>query len=62
MPVDGEDVEAVEDATAYYRCLYFANDRLTAAVMIDDPDRAKSYERAVREGWDRTRVAAELPA
>jgi len=62
MPVEGGDVEAVEDAAAYYRCLYFVKDRLVAVMMIDDPDRAKTYERAVRERWDRERVRSELPA
>jgi NAD(P)H-nitrite reductase large subunit len=44
-----------------YRCLYYRRDRLFGAVMVDDRDRAKRYEAAVREGWTRRTVRAELP-
>jgi len=43
-----------------YRSYSFVGDRLTGAVMIDDADRAKQYQTAVREGWSRARVEQEF--
>ncbi len=39
-----------------YQCFYFDDDRLFGAIMVNDRDRAKEYQQAVREGWDRDRV------
>ena len=66
-PVDTEDDElepweaAEEAAGGMYRCLYFRGGRLSGALMVNDRDRAKLYEAAVREGWSRPRVEKELP-
>ena len=43
-----------------YRCFYFDGDALVGVVMIDDKERAKDYERAVRERWSRETVVAEF--
>ena len=39
-----------------YQCFYFDGDELCGAVMVNDKERAKEYERAVRERWSRDRV------
>jgi NAD(P)H-nitrite reductase large subunit len=44
-----------------YRCLYFDDDLLVGAVMVNDKDRAKVYEQAVRERRPRERVEQDLP-
>jgi hypothetical protein len=46
---------------ALYRCLYYRQQRLSGVVMVNDKERAKRYEAAVREEWHRDRVEAELP-
>jgi hypothetical protein len=56
-PFDREE----EARGSVYRCLYYRNDRLFGVVMVDDRDRAKRYEAAVREGWARGTVHLELP-
>ena len=43
-----------------YRELWFESERLCGAIMIGDGERAKLYEKAVREGWSRDRVALDL--
>ncbi|HUX49225.1 MAG TPA: hypothetical protein VMW73_00405, partial [Spirochaetia bacterium] len=43
-----------------YRSYGFNGDRLMSVVMIDDPDRARQYQTAVREGWSRARVEEEF--
>lgn len=58
-PLGFEQVEEADGGA--YRCLYFEEDRLSGVLMVNDRDRAKSYEQAVREGWERGRVEAELP-
>ncbi|MBN1837547.1 MAG: FAD-dependent oxidoreductase [Spirochaetales bacterium] len=59
---DAEPLDPVEEADgAVYRCLYYRGDNLLGALMVNDRERAKAYERAVREGWTRGRVAEELP-
>lgn len=40
-----------------YQCFYFTeDDTVFAAIMVNDKDRAKEYQQAVREGWTRDRV------
>lgn len=40
-----------------YQCFYFDDDeRLASAIMVNDPDRAKEYQQAVRERWERDDV------
>jgi NAD(P)H-nitrite reductase large subunit len=39
-----------------YQCFYFDDDRLFGAIMVNEKERAKEYERAVRERWERDRV------
>ncbi len=41
-----------------YQCFYFDDEELCGAIMVNDKDRAKEYETAVRERWDRERVIA----
>jgi NAD(P)H-nitrite reductase large subunit len=56
---DGFDLE--EHTTgSMYRCLYLRDGLLHGVVMVDDADRAKAYERAVRERWTRERTLREL--
>lgn len=43
-----------------YQCFYFDDDALVGSVMVNDSDRAKLYETAVRERWRRDRVRSEL--
>lgn len=43
-----------------YQCFYFEGDSLYGAVMVNDRDRAKLYEQAVRERWSRERVRSEI--
>ena len=51
----------VEKSESIYRSLTLVRNRLVGMVMIDDPERAKLYEQAVREGWSRQRISDELP-
>lgn len=39
-----------------YQCFYFDEERLFGAIMVNDADRAREYQQAVREGWERDRV------
>jgi len=39
-----------------YQCFYYQEDVLKGVIMVNDKARAKLYERAVREGWQKTRV------
>jgi NAD(P)H-nitrite reductase large subunit len=39
-----------------YQCFYFSDDELVSAIMVNDKERAKEYQQAVRERWDRDRV------
>ncbi len=39
-----------------YQCFYFDGDELCGAIMVNDKERAKEYEQAVRERWERERV------
>ncbi len=61
-PWDIRKYRSVEDKGEVYRCFYYKEDTLRGVVMIDDRERAKTYERAVREGWSRSVVESELPA
>lgn len=58
----GQTDEVVEEErSGAYRRLLYRSGRLSGVVMIDDRDRAKLYERAVREGWSPLTVREELP-
>jgi len=55
------DVEIDERESAdHYRCFYYSAGRLGGAVMVHDKARARLYEQAVRERWDRDRVETEF--
>ncbi len=54
--------DITEERGTPYRCFYYSNEVLQGVVMIDDRDRAKEYERAVREGWSRSEVESGLAA
>jgi len=57
-----EGLEREEQARGpLYRCLYYRGDRLFGVIMVNDRERARRYEAAVREGWPRRTVRAELP-
>ncbi len=44
-----------------YQCFYYdEEDTVTGSVMVNDSDRARLYEQAVREKWSRDRVRDEL--
>ena len=45
---------------ARYQCFYFEGDALCAAIMVNDKERAKEYEQAVRERWSHERVFASF--
>ena len=51
------------ESGSLYQCFYFDEDSLFAAIMMNDRDRAKEYQTAVRERWTRDRVLREfIPA
>lgn len=53
--------EVEESATSgAYRCFYFREGYLQGVVMVDEPERAKQYEQAVREQWERETLHAAL--
>lgn len=56
---DGYEILEHEDGERYL-CFYFRDGALVGVVMVDDKDRAKTYQVAVREGWDRTQVRREF--
>jgi NAD(P)H-nitrite reductase large subunit len=39
-----------------YQCFYFDRDELCGAIVVNDKERAREYERAVRERWSRNLV------
>jgi NAD(P)H-nitrite reductase large subunit len=43
-----------------YQCFYYSGETLSGAVMVNDKDRAKTYEQAVRGRWPRDQVREEL--
>jgi NADPH-dependent 2,4-dienoyl-CoA reductase/sulfur reductase-like enzyme len=60
-PKDLNGIEIDERESAdHYHCFYYSDDRLSGAVMVHDKPRAKLYEQAVREQWDRARVDSEF--
>lgn len=60
-PARPDGYEILEyDEGGMYLCLYLLEGALAGVVMVDDKDRAKIYQAAVREGWDRTRIRREF--
>ncbi|MFW6214595.1 MAG: NAD(P)/FAD-dependent oxidoreductase [Alkalispirochaetaceae bacterium] len=56
-PADPLEVDSEEYETANrYWALYFRDGLLDGVVSVNDRDRAKSFEQAVRERWDRETV------
>jgi len=53
------ELEEVEEGDMYVG-LYYRDDTLCGVVMANDRDRAKLYQQAVREGWDRDKVNKEF--
>lgn len=44
-----------------HRILYFENNKLRSVVLINDANRAKSYQTAMFEQWSKEKVAKEVP-
>lgn len=44
------------ESGSQYQCFYFDDDELFGAIMVNDKARAKEYQTAVRERWNRERV------
>lgn len=44
-----------QDGTLY-QCFYYEDDALSGVIMVNDKERAKEYQQAVRERWTRERV------
>ena len=59
-PIALHTVSAEERSGNRYRELLFDSGKLCGAVMVDDGDRAKLYEKAVREGWGREKIDSDL--
>ncbi|WP_430813477.1 NAD(P)/FAD-dependent oxidoreductase [Carboxylicivirga sp. RSCT41] len=54
--------EVVEEKDGdIHRFMYYEDDKLLAAVFINDKDRAKTYQQALFEKWDKNKVKEELP-
>ncbi|MBK3518372.1 NAD(P)/FAD-dependent oxidoreductase [Carboxylicivirga marina] len=54
--------EAVEETYGdICRTMYYVEDRLNAAVFINDKDRAKVYQQALFERWNKDMVNEQLP-
>ncbi|WP_439184201.1 NAD(P)/FAD-dependent oxidoreductase [Carboxylicivirga taeanensis] len=54
--------EAIEEISGEIRrVMYYTDDRLKAAVFLNDGARAKTYQLALFEKWDKETVAANLP-
>jgi len=54
------DSDYESERNGVYRAFWYNSGRLTSVVMANDKDNAKVYERAVVEGWERSRVEKEL--
>ncbi|MCU4164251.1 NAD(P)/FAD-dependent oxidoreductase [Carboxylicivirga caseinilyticus] len=50
-----------EDEKGVKRWLYFKDDKLKAALMLNDGLRAKQYQQALMEEWSKKRFKEELP-
>ncbi len=57
-PARDPDVE--REAFGLYQAFWYDEGRLTGAVMANDKDRNKVYEKAVVEGWSEAQVTREL--
>ena len=44
-----------------HRIMYYLDNQLKSVVFINDKNRAKIYQQALFERWDKTKVASELP-
>ncbi len=56
-PRDPLAVEIVESEIGkLYQCFFFEEGELTGAIMVNDKERAKEYQQAVRESWEKQRV------
>jgi len=63
LPRDAETCQTAEYRNNdRYQCFYFRDDRLCGAIMVNDGERAKQYERAVREGWTPNQMNTLLTA
>ncbi len=52
LPQDVENCKTAEYRNdRLYQCFYYHDERLCGVIMVNDGERAKQYERAVREGW-----------
>lgn len=59
--IPGLDEQISEKHGDIQRILYYADNRLKAAVFINDGQRAKVYQQALFEQWSKEMVEAELP-
>lgn len=44
-----------------HRIMYYSDNQLKSVVFINDKNRAKTYQQALFEQWDKAKVASELP-
>ncbi|TRX66436.1 NAD(P)/FAD-dependent oxidoreductase [Carboxylicivirga sp. M1479] len=59
--VPGVDTEVEEHHGAITRFLYYMDESLKAAVFVNDQERAKTYQKALMERWNKDKVEQELP-
>jgi len=50
-----------ESSKEKYRELHLRNNQLIAALMVNDKENAKQYEKAVREGWNLEQIKTQIP-
>jgi len=59
--VPGQDEAVEEQVGAIHRILYYSNAKLKSAVFLGDGERAKTYQKALFEGWTKEQVQTKLP-
>lgn len=59
--VPGVDTEVEEQHGAITRFMYYKNESVKAAVFVNDQERAKTYQKALMERWNKNKVEQELP-
>ncbi len=59
--IPGRDLAVEEKHGDIHRIMYYQDDKLKASVFVNDGDRAKTYQKALFEAWDKAKIEAELP-
>lgn len=59
--IPGEMEIVNEEAGDVQRILYYKDDKLKAAVMINDGERAKAYQLALMEEWSQEKIKNKIP-